>query len=79
MTKPLSILKNRLKLKKLTSQVEKACAENFGYSPNYPWFWELLERQRIVFEEVQNTDTQWFKEVFQEYEYAENVKNMPIF
>jgi len=79
MNQPLTILKNRLKLKKLTTQLEKACDDNFGYSPNYPWFDDLLERQRVVFEEVQKTDTVWFKEVFQEYEYAENVKNMPIF
>ena len=79
MKQPLSILKNRLKLKKLTKQLEKACDDNFGYSPNHPWFDELLERQRVVFEEVQKADVVWFTEVFQKYEYADNVKNMPVF
>jgi hypothetical protein len=74
-----TILYNRLMLKKLTRQLEKACDDNFGYCPNYPWFDELLERQRVVFEDVQKTDDHWFKEVFQKYEYAEDVKNMPIF
>jgi len=79
MTNTQSILKNRLKLKKLTVQLEEACDENFGYSPSYPWFDELSERQRVVFEEVQKSDSVWFKEVFQKYEYAENVKKMSIF
>jgi hypothetical protein len=79
MTEQMKVLKNRLKLKKLTAQIEKACDDNFGYSPNYPWFDELLERHLVVFEEVQKTDSEWFKDVFQKYEYAENVKNMPVF
>ena len=79
MTNTQFILKNRLMLKKLTRQLEKACDDNFGYSPSYAWFDTLLERQRIISEEVQKTDTLWFNEVFQKYEYAENVKNMPIF
>lgn len=79
MTNTQFILKNRLMLKKLTRQLEKACDDNFGYSPSCAWFDTLLERQRVIFEEVQKTDTIWFKEVFQKYEYAENVKNMPIF
>lgn len=75
----MNILKNRLKLKKLTKQMEKAIDDNFGYCPSYPWFDDLSERQLVVFKEVQKTDAVWFKEVFQKYEYAENVKNMPIF
>ena len=75
----IAILKNRLKLKNLTKRMEKAISDNFGYCPSYPWFDDLSERQWIIFEEVQKTDSVWFKEVFQKYEYAENVKNMPIF
>jgi len=79
---PTRTLKNRMKLKRLEIKAQKACDDNFGYSPNYPWFHELLDKLDEVRTEVQQHDQEWFKNIYQPTEYKDSLtswKKMQIF
>lgn len=79
---PTRTLKNRMKLKRLEIKAQKACDDNFGYSPNYPWFDQLLDELDKVRIEVQQHDQEWFKNIYQSTEYKDSLtcwKKMQIF
>jgi hypothetical protein len=77
-----AILKNRMKLKRLEIKAQIACDDNFGYSPDCPWFDQLLNELNKVRTEVQQQDKEWFKNVYEPTEYKDSLtcwKKMPIF
>jgi hypothetical protein len=78
----ITTLKNRMKLKRLEIKAQKACDDNFGYSPNYPWFDQLLDELDKVRTEVQQHDQEWFKNIYQPTEHKDSLtcwKKMQIF
>lgn len=67
----MNILKNRLKIKRLSIKIEEAIEWNFGYCPSDDevfdkWIEERLELQK----EMQETDKEWVK-VYEDYLYGD--------
>lgn len=79
MKEQLRILKNRLLLKRLSIRIEEVVHENFGYSPSYPWFNELLDKKCQIASEVRKLDRTWYETSFEPIEYSEKFNLVNVY
>jgi hypothetical protein len=52
-------LKFQLKIKRNNVAIEDAVEENFGYSPNWPWFNKMLDENIAMINEMKTLDPIW--------------------
>jgi hypothetical protein len=73
-----SLLKNRLNLKRLEILIQKEVNNNFGHCPNSEYLDKLLAERNEISAQVKANDPEWFK-IYEDYEYREQCKKLPIF
>ena len=75
---PLLVLKNRLKIKRLTKLINNSVKENFGYSPDYEYFDKWITDRIALLDESRVIDSEWC-DLWDSYERRDEGHSTPLF